>query len=465
MNAGGKPLEGRLVVVEDDPVLLDQLVWALKGRFEVHRARDATDGLKLADLDPDVYLLDLRLPPSGEAEEGLRLLQAIRQRQPGATVVVMTAEAERRWALKAVELGAFDFFRKPFETSELLLVLGRALERHRILAENRALKEEAWKRGSYGGLVGESPGMRALFAAIERVAPTDATVLVTGESGTGKELVAEAIHRGSPRREAPFVAVNSSALTETLAESELFGHERGAFTGAVASRPGRFEMAHGGTLFLDEVATLSSSVQAKLLRVLEGREFERVGGTRSIHVDIRLVAATNEDLERRVAAETFRNDLFYRLNTVTLRIPPLRERREDIPLLVDFFVARAAERQDRRPKAFSPEAFEALGRHPFRGNVRELEHLVEMLTLMVDGDTIRPEHLPGTLGRAGGSHEPTQPARAAAADLPLAESVGRFERELVSQAITRAGGVKARAAEALGLDANQMKYLCRKYRL
>jgi transcriptional regulator with GAF, ATPase, and Fis domain len=327
------------------------------------------------------------------------------------------------------------------------------------------LKEEVFKRGSYGGLVGESPGMHALFAAIEKVAPTDATVLVTGESGTGKELVAEAIHRGSSRREGPFVAVNSSALTETLAESELFGHERGAFTGAVASRPGRFEMAHGGTLFLDEVATLSPAVQAKLLRVLEGREFERVGGTRSIHVDIRLVAATNEDLERRVAAETFRNDLFYRLNTVILRIPPLRERREDIPLLVDFFAARAAESHHRRPKAFSPGVFEALGRHPFRGNVRELEHLVEMLTLMVDDDTISPEHLPGTLGRIGESSEPAQPAPAAAADLPLAESVGRFERELVSQAITRAGGVKARAAEALGLDANQMKYLCRKYRL
>ncbi len=465
MGVVQKTVEGRLAVVEDDPLLRDQLLWALKDRFEVHSAGDAAAGLKLAELEPDVYLVDLRLPPSGEAEEGLRLLRAIRQRQPAATVVVMTAEAERRWALKAVELGAFDFFRKPFEKSELLLVLGRALERHRILAENRALKEEIFKRGSYGGLVGESPSMRGLFAAIEKVAPTDATVLVTGESGTGKELVAEAIHRGSTRRDGPFVAVNSSALTETLAESELFGHERGAFTGAVASRPGRFEMAHGGTLFLDEVATLSPAVQAKLLRVLEQRDFERVGGTKTIHVDIRLVAATNEDLERQVAAGTFRNDLFYRLNTVILRIPPLRERREDIPLLVEFFTARAAERHGRRPKAFSSEAFEVLGRHIFRGNVRELEHLVEMLTLMVDGDTIGEEHLPGTLGRAGGSREPAQPAATHSADLSLAESVGRFERELVSQAISRAGGVKVRAAEALGLDANQMKYLCRKYRL
>ena len=455
----GRGVEGRLAVVEDDSLLLDQLVWALRERFEVHSARDAVEGLRLAELEPDVYLLDLRLPPSGEAEEGLRLLQAIRQRQPDATVVVMTAEKERRWALKAIEMGAFDFFRKPFEKSDLLHVLGRAMERHRILAENRALKEDVFRRESYGGLVGESPGMRALFALIEKVAPTDATVLVTGESGTGKELVAEAIHRGSPRKAGPFVAVNSSALTETLAESELFGHERGAFTGAVASRAGRFELAHGGTLFLDEVATLSPAVQAKLLRVLERHDFERVGGTKTIHVDIRLVAATNEDLEQRVAAGTFRNDLFYRLNTVTLRIPPLRERREDVPLLVDFFAARAAARHGRDPKTFSPAAFETLARHPFHGNVRELEHLVEMLTLMVDGDTIGPEHLPGTLSRASGAGEPVPPG------LSFAISVKRFEKELVSQAIARAGGVKARAAEALGLDANQMKYLCRKHRL
>jgi two-component system NtrC family response regulator/two-component system response regulator HydG/two-component system response regulator AtoC len=457
MDTGQGSVEGRLVVVEDDPVLLDQLTWALKGKFEVHSGRDATEGLKLADLEPDVYLLDLRLPPSGEAEEGLRLLQAIRQRQPDATVVVMTAEAERRWALKAIELGAFDFFRKPFEKPELLLVLGRALERHRILAENRALKEKVWKRGSYGGLVGESAGMRALFALIEKVAPTDATVLVTGESGTGKELVAEAIHRGSARKAGPFVAVNSSALTETLAESELFGHERGAFTGAVASRAGRFELAHGGTLFLDEVATLSAAVQAKLLRVLERHDFERVGGTKTIHVDIRLVAATNEDLDRRVEAGTFREDLFYRLNTVILRIPPLRERREDIPLLLDFFAARAAGRHGRRQKTFSPGAFEALAKHPFRGNVRELEHLVEMVTVLVEEDVVGPEHFPGSL--ATGSPAP------ATEGLPLAEAVSRFERHLLVRAIEAAGGVKARAADALGLDSNQMKYLSRKHGL
>ncbi len=456
-SEAGPLADGRLVIVEDDPGLLDQLLWALKGHFEVRPARSAPEGLALLETCPDVVLVDLRLPPSGEAEEGLRLIEAIRQRQPDATVVVMTAERERRWALKAVELGAFDFFRKPFEKSDLLLVLGRALERHRILAENRALREEVLKRRSYGGLLGESPGMRALFQDIEHVAPTDATVLVQGESGTGKELVAEAIHRGSPRRGEPFVVVNSSALPEALAEAELFGHERGAFTGAVASRPGRFEMANRGTLFLDEVATLSPAVQAKLLRVLERREFERIGGTRTIRVNIRLVAATNEDLEKRAAAGSFREDLLYRLNTIVLRIPPLRERREDIPLLVEHFASEAARRYGRSPKTFVPAALEALKTLPFRGNVRELQHLVERLTLMVEEAEIEPRHLPGSL--------PGEGAPETAGTRPLAEAVARFERDLLAGAIARAGGVKARAAEALGLDPNQMKYLCRKYRL
>jgi transcriptional regulator with GAF, ATPase, and Fis domain len=306
--------------------------------------------------------------------------------------------------------------------------------------------------------------MRALFAAIEKVAPTDATVLVCGESGTGKELVAEAIHRGSRRAQAPFVVVNSSALPESLAESELFGHERGAFTGAVATRLGRFELAHRGTLFLDEIATLSPAVQAKLLRVLERREFERVGGTKTISVDIRLIAATNEDLRRRAERGEFREDLYYRVNTVVLTIPPLRERREDIPLLVEHFAGEAARRHGRASKTFSPEALEALAVHPFRGNVRELAHLVEMLTLMAEEDVILPGHLPGTFGVQ------TPPLAQAAgppaeADLPLAEAVSRYERELLLRSIERAGGVKARAAEALGLDSNQMKYLCRKYRL
>jgi DNA-binding NtrC family response regulator len=448
--------EGRLAIVEDDRLLLDQLVFALRGTFEVVTALDAMAGLALIAREPDLFLIDLRLPPSREVEEGLGLLTAIRSRRPEAAVVVMTGEPDRRHALRAVELGAFDFFRKPIEKADLLFVLRRALERSRLLAENRALKDEMVLGRSFHGLVGASPPMRALFAKIVRVAPSDVTVLLQGESGTGKELVAEAIHRGSARSGGPFVAVNGSALAESLAESELFGHEKGAFTGAVASRPGKFELAHGGTLFLDEVATLTPALQAKLLRVLESRAFERVGGNRTITVDIRLIAATNENLARLVAKSGFREDLFYRLNTVVLDLPPLRDRRDDIPLLVDFFAIRAARRHGRPSKTFTPETLEAMKARPFPGNVRELEHLVEMLTLMVDEDVILPRHLPAP--------EPTD-AESVGRELPLAAAVAGFEKELLVRAIARAGGVKARAAEALGLDSNQMKYLCRKYGL
>ncbi len=452
MTAGG-----RVAVVEDDEALLDQLTWALRGHFEVLGARNADEGRALLDQDPEVFLIDLRLPPSNEAEEGLALLRSIRQARPDATVVVMSGETDRRWALKALELGAFDFFQKPLDRGELLLVLKRALERHRILQENRALREEVFRRQSFEELVGSSAGMRRLFAAIEKVAGSDATVLLVGESGTGKELVARSLHRKSPRNGGPFVAVNGSALPETLAESELFGHEKGAFTGAVGAKPGKFELAHHGTLFLDEVSTLAPAVQAKLLRAIETREIERVGGRKPVPVDIRLVAASNEELEARVAAGVFREDLFYRINTVVLRLPALRERLDDLPLLVAFFAARFGERHGRTPKRFSSEVLDLFRSHPWRGNVRELQHLVEMLTLMVDEEEILPDHLPGAFGAKAGVP--------ATGTLPLAEAVARFEKGLLEGAISRANGVKAHAASALGLDANQMKYLCRKYGL
>ena len=448
--------EGRLAIVEDDRLLLDQLVFALKGTFDVVTAPDAVAGLALADQPFDIFLVDLRLPPSNEADEGVRLLTALRKRRPDAAIVVMTGEAERKWALKAVEMGAYDFFQKPVDKAELLLVLRRALERSRILAENEALKNEVNRHRSFTRIIGTSPPMRALFSKIEKVAGTDVTVLLQGESGTGKELVAEALHRGSPRSAGPFVAVNGSALPEGLAESELFGHEKGAFTGAVASRLGKFELAHGGTLFLDEVSTLSPAIQAKLLRALESRSFERVGGKKTIHADIRLVAASNEDLALQVQKGAFREDLFYRLNTVLLVLPPLRERREDIPILVDFFSSGAARRHGRPAKSFTPAALEAMKARPFPGNVRELEHLVEMLTLMIEEDPITPAHL---------SASAPEGAEAGGAELPLAAAVARFEKDLLVRGIARAGGVKAQAARALGLDPNQMKYFCRKYGL
>jgi transcriptional regulator with GAF, ATPase, and Fis domain len=303
--------------------------------------------------------------------------------------------------------------------------------------------------------------MRRLLRDLEKVSGSDATVLLVGESGTGKELVARSIHARGPRRDRPFVAVNASALPESLAEAELFGHEKGAFTGAVGSRPGRFELANGGTLFLDEIGTLSSAVQSKLLRVLESREVERLGGRRAIQVDFRLISATNEDLEARVAAGTFREDLYYRIHTVPIRIPPLREREGDVRLLAEHFVGRFAQRHRRGAKSLSPDALRRLEGHGWRGNVRELQHVVEMLVLFSEGDVIEEADLPR------GLRQPAADPRGAAAarEKGFAAAVEEFERALLTDAIAAAGGVKAEAARRLGLDANQIKYLCRKFGL
>ncbi len=452
---------GRLLIVDDDPYLLEQLTWALKGRFTVSAARDGPQGRALCEAEPDLYLFDLRLPPSNQVREGLDLLRHVRRRDPEATVVMMSGEGERAHALEAVSLGAFDFFQKPIDTAELLLILHRALERRRLVVENRELRREAGASPAAGSpssaLVGRSPAMRRLLREIEKVAGSDASVLLQGESGTGKELVARAIHASSARKDRAFVAVNASALPESLAESELFGHEQGAFTGAVASRPGRFELAQGGTLFLDEIGTLSPAVQSKLLRAIESREIERVGGQRSIPVDFRLVSATNEDLEARVADGRFREDLYYRINTIPIAIAPLREREGDIPLLAEHFLERVCEREGLPKKRFSAAALARLEAHAWRGNVRELSHAVELAVLFCEAPEIGEEDLPRSL----------RPGRAArtAAPKSYAGAVEDFERRLLTDAIAAAGGVKAEAARRLGLDANQIKYLCRKFGL
>ena len=450
----------RILIVEDDPILLEQLTWALKEKFEVLAASDAREGRNLCESAPDVYLFDMRLPPSGEVEEGLNLLKEVRRREPDATVVMMSGEGERRDALQAMSLGAFDFFQKPVDPAELRVILARALERRRLIDENRELRERAREDATFGKLLGKSAVIRRLFREIEKVAPSDVTVLIQGESGTGKELVAHSIHAGSSRRDRPFVAVNVSALPESLAEAELFGHERGAFTGAIASRPGRFELAHGGTLFLDEVGTLSPGVQAKLLRALESREIERVGGRRPIPVDFRLISATNEDLEERVRQGTFREDLFYRINTIPIRIPPLRERGDDVVLLSEHFLETSAARHRRPARRLSPAVIERFRSHAWKGNVRELEHTIEMLVLFSEGEEVSEEDLPRAMREVSSvSSKETGPK------LRFAEAVAEFEKRLLSDAIAGEGGVKARAARRLGLDGNQIKYLCRKYGL
>jgi DNA-binding NtrC family response regulator len=440
-----------ILIVDDDPDTCQFIaeLLAAPGRRIVYESNPA-HALTRAGRDPfDAVISDINL---NAPQSGLDVLRAARQANSRCQVVLISGFGTLETAIEAVRAGAFDYISKPFNIAQVKSVVERALSQSLVPEEPSHAREAAVP----AGLIGRTAAMLDVYKQIALAADAAMPVLIVGESGTGKELVAEAIHRGSPRKDGPFIAVNGSALTESLAESELFGHEKGAFTGAVAAHPGKFELAHGGTLFLDEVATLPPSIQSKLLRVLESRAFERVGGTKTISVDIRLIAAANENLAGLVAKGGFREDLFYRINTVVLDLPPLRERRDDIPLLVEFFAVRAARRHGRPPKTFTFEALEAMKARPFSGNVRELEHLVEMLTLMAEEDVILPGHLPAT-GLADGG--------AAGVELPLAAAVARFEKELLVRAIARGGGVKARAASALGLDPNQMKYLCRKYGL
>jgi two-component system response regulator PilR (NtrC family) len=358
----------------------------------------------------------------------------------------------------------YDFFTKPLDIQELEIIIRRALERRHLETEVRRLREELTRRYDFRNLRGNSPPMQAVKNAIRKVADSSATIMVRGESGTGKELVARAIHFNSSRRNGPFVALNCSAFPEHLVEDELFGHEKGAYTGAVGRREGRFEMADGGSLFLDEVGTLTSGIQAKLLRVLETREFERLGGKDTVKVDIRLVTATNQDLEKDVAEGRFRQDLYYRLNVVAIELPPLRDRGEDIPLLAEHFLDRFCRENSMHRKHLSSDAMDCLQAYEWKGNVRELEHLIESLVLLTDGNTIAARDLPK------GLRERTPSGSLAGLALPdsgimLEKHVADYERTLLANALQKAAGKKKEAAQLLGLNKDQMKYLCRKYNL
>jgi len=450
-----------VLVAEDDPHLADQIRWALKDDYTVRIAGDRVKAIALLRrARPDLILIDLTLPPDNVSEEGFRILRASREASRETPVIVMSAVSEREAALRAVSEGAYDFFSKPVDLNAVRVVLARALERRALEIENRQLREQLRAHVGLRGIIGASPPMRRLFEAIERVKDSPVTVLVEGESGTGKELVARAIHANGARCAAPFVAVHAAALPETLLESELFGHERGAFTGALDTRVGRFEAAEGGTLFLDEVATLPGATQAKLLRVLQERTVERLGSNQPRKVDIRLVAASNENLEEKVGRGEFREDLFFRIAVFRIEIPPLRARVEDIPLLADHFLREACDRRGVPPKRFDAEALDALAARPWRGNVRELANVVERLALVVDGEVVRVADLPDA--RPGSV---TLPGFERARSVGLKTTLDEFERKILVEAISRAKGVKARAAETLRLDPSQMKYLVKKHDL
>lgn len=446
-------------------MLRQQIAISLGKDYHVVEAGDRVQAEKMLKAEnPELALVDLNLPPSGKTQEGMKLIEQVKSSGSDTVVIVMSGNTDMKTVWKAIEAGAYDYFKKPFDLAELKLIIRRALEKQEIERENGRLRQALAEEHSFQDMIGQSQGMHKVFDAIKRVAGSSTTVIVRGESGTGKELIARAIHYRSKRSRQPFISVNCAALPETLVESELFGHERGAFTGAVAARAGRFELAHSGTLFLDEIGAVSQAVQAKLLRVLEERAFERVGGVRQIQADVRLITATNEDLEKKVSEGQFRDDLYYRINVFSIAIPPLRERREDIPLLLDHFLQTYCAENRLLQKTIEPEAMDALLAHPWKGNVREMENLVQTLVLMCDEPVITISHLPSYMlgyGRASQSAYPNIPAEG----LSLEKTVQQFERDLLLSALQKTGGVKTRAAQLLSIDKNQMKYLCRKHKL
>jgi DNA-binding NtrC family response regulator len=380
----------------------------------------------------------------------------MRAEERSIPAIMLTATKTLKTAVDAMKLGAADYITKPFDIEELRLIIAKTLASQDLEREVRYLRAQVVNRYAFHNLVGKSPTMQEIYLKIEQVADTRTTVLITGESGTGKELVARALHYNSSRRDQPFIALNCAALPETLIESELFGHEKGSFTDASARRTGQFELAHGGTLFLDEIGDLSLPTQAKLLRVLQEREFTRVGGTLPIKVDVRIIAATNRRLEDLVGSKTFREDLYYRINVVSLYLPALRDRREDVPLLAKHFLAKKAEEDQRSPQEFSKEALEILSKYHWPGNVRELENVVEQTLVWSRGGMITPEHLPASLKtdtRASSLREETLSGR-----LSLETAVLEFEKEIILDALKRTDYVQTHAATLLGISRRVLKY-------
>jgi len=451
-------METILIVDDEKNYRLVMEALLTKEGYQVLTASSGEESLAvLKEADVDLVVTDMKMP----GLDGLQLLGALKERLPDLPIIIMTAYGTVDKAVEAMKKGAFDYITKPFENEQMLLSVARALELSRLVRQNRMLQGQVASRYGFESLVGQSRSMREVYALIEKVAPTKTTVLVDGESGTGKELIARAIHHRSLRRDKPFVSVNCSALTETLLESELFGHEKGAFTGASQTRKGRFELAHGGTLFLDEIAHTSLALQVKLLRVVQEMAFERVGGNRTIEVDVRLIVATNRDLKAEVAEGRFQEDLYYRLNVVHIQLPPLRERPDDIPLLAAHFLQKYSTELGRVGLDFEPEVLEALSSYSWPGNVRELENVVERAVVLASGEGIRPVDLPAELRGAGLSQLDMDSFVSPGTSLP--QALERFEQYLIRLALKKADYVQARAAETLGIGKSLLQYKLKKY--
>jgi two-component system response regulator AtoC len=438
-----------ILVVDDDPGIREAFRLVLEEEYELVEAEDGPQAIERVQGSPvDLVLLDVRLP----GMDGIEVLERIKAIDEHVEVVLVTAVQTVRAAVAAMKLGALDYLTKPFDEDEILPLIRRALERRALDREVVYLRSELQRERDFDQLVGQHPLMQQLYQLIGAVARNPLTVLIAGESGTGKELVARAIHRHGPRRDEPFVPVNVAAISEALIESELFGHEKGAFTGAVARKLGKFELAHRGTVFLDEIATLRVDLQAKILRVLQEREIERVGGTRRIPVDVRVVAATNADLRKAIQAGSLREDLYYRLNVVQITVPPLRDRREDIPLLVDHFIRRSSHLLHKRVTAVSTAALDVLMTYGWPGNVRELQNVIERAVALAEGLVVEVKDVPLDLMLPDVRHLADDPA-----SVPLREARERFDRQVILRVLERVRWNQSEAARLLGLHRNSLK--------
>jgi two-component system, NtrC family, response regulator PilR len=451
-----------VLVIDDDETVRDVLKIFLQAKgFEVTATPDGQTGLDcFREGKYDAVLSDLVMP----GVNGIEVLKGIVEQNTNTPVIMITAYGSVQTAVEAMKMGAFDYVTKPFVLDELHIILERAIGVSRLHRENLMLKMQLKKKYNFKGLIGDSHQMQKVYEMIEKIADTDSTVMITGESGTGKELVAKTIHFNSSRAQGPFVPLNCAAIPKDLLESELFGHEKGAFTGALSTRIGRFELAHNGTLFLDEIGELDPSLQVKLLRVLQEREFERVGGVKTIKVDVRILAATNKDLEKATKEGKFREDLFYRLNVIPLQLPPMRKRTEDIPLLMEHFVHEFSKKRKREPLKFPQEVMDCLMKYKWPGNVRELENLIERLTILSSGNVVVVSDLPEKILQfttpeiEDSVHSPeVSEHREGYTALPaygldLNMHINNIEKNLILKALEKTGGVRSKAAGLLGLN-------------
>lgn len=454
-----------LLIIEDDPDIQTQMQWGLQNGYDVLQASDRSTALKLfAKKKPPVVTLDLGLPPDEDAaEEGLACLQEILDEAPETKVIVVTGNNDRENALRAIQMGAYDYYQKPVNLNELKIIIQRAYHLYEIEKENRKLHTLLDQEAVFGGMVGQSPEILGIFKTIQKVASTDASVLITGESGTGKELVARAIHEKSSRNKGPFIAINCGAIPDTLLESELFGHEKGAFTGAYSQQNGKFEYADKGTLFLDEIGEMSPGLQSKLLRFLQEKKIQRVGGRNDIEIDTRIIAATNIDLNIAMKEKQFREDLFFRISVISINVPPLRERGDDIIMLANTFLERYKYVFKKKIKGFSGEALDGIKQYSWPGNVRELENKIQKAVITADAVMIELHHL--GLEKQVKKEGPQEDMERNYEAMTLKEARNRLEKDLIESVVRKHKWNIKRASEELGISRPTLYDLIEKYKL